>query len=112
MGDLKDYRDEIDNIDKELISLFERRMNIAKKVAEYKKANNLPILNEEREKQVIIKNVNLLQNKEYSKITQAFFEKIMELSRSIQDELINTNEIESIKIGYQGVEGSLVKRHL
>ena len=112
MGNLKNYRDEIDNIDKELISLFERRMNIAKKVAEYKKENNLPILNEEREKEVILKNVNLLQNKEYSKITQEFFEKIMELSRSIQDELINTNEIESVKIGYQGVEGSFSEEAL
>lgn len=112
MGNLKYYRDEIDNIDKELISLFERRMNIAKKVAEYKKANNLPILNEEREKEVILKNVNLLQNKEYSKITQEFFEKIMEISRSIQDELININEIESIKIGYQGVEGSFSEEAL
>lgn len=112
MGNLKIYRDEIDNIDKELISLFEKRMDIAKKVAEYKKNNNLPILNEEREKEVILKNVNLLENKEYSKATQAFFEKIMEISREIQEDLINSDEVEAVRIGYQGVKGSFSEEAL
>ena len=37
MSKLDDYRKEIDSIDKELIALFERRMDVAKKVGEYKK---------------------------------------------------------------------------
>ena len=112
MATLEDYRNEIDNIDNELISLFERRMNVAKKVAEYKKQNNLPILNEKREEEVILKNVNLLKNKEYSKITKEFFEKIMELSRELQSELINNKEEKIVKIGYQGVKGSFSEEAL
>ena len=63
MGSLEDYRKEIDSIDRELISLFEKRMNVAIKVGEYKKERNLPVFNAKREEEVIEKNINLLQNK-------------------------------------------------
>ncbi len=60
MGNLEDYRREIDSIDRELIALFEKRMNVAIKVGEYKKERNLPIFNAKREEEVIEKNINLL----------------------------------------------------
>jgi chorismate mutase/prephenate dehydratase len=123
--DLSECRKEIDKIDKELVELFERRMNVAIKVAEYKIENNLPILNEAREAEVIEKNINRLNNKEYSKLTEKFFTNLMELSRSLQGNMFNSNEdnnrelieenisnnenkrdLENIKIGYQGVKGS------
>lgn len=123
--DLSECRKEIDKIDKELVELFERRMNVAIKVAEYKIENNIPILNEAREAEVIEKNVNRLNNKEYSKLTEKFFANLMELSRSLQGDMFNSNKdnnrdlikenisnnenkrnLENIKIGYQGVKGS------
>ncbi|MGG7213345.1 prephenate dehydratase [Clostridium nigeriense] len=120
MGSLEDYRKEIDSIDRELIALFEKRMNVAIKVGEYKKERNLPIFNGKREEEVIEKNINLLNNKDYSDITRRFFEKVMELSRSLQAKLIeenkednNSNIIEKeIKIGYQGVKGSFSEEAL
>ena len=120
MGNLDDYRREIDSIDKELIALFEKRMNVAIKVGEYKKERSLPIFHAKREKEVIEKNVSLLNNKEYSEITRDFFEKIMELSRSLQANLMYNNEDkikvnineEGIQIGYQGVEGSFSEEAL
>ena len=42
--DLNDYRKEIDRIDDQLIALFARRMETAEKIAEYKKANGLRVL--------------------------------------------------------------------
>ena len=58
MKDLNQCRKEIDKIDKELMYLFEKRMDIAINVAEYKKENNLPILNSTRERrEVIDKNI-------------------------------------------------------
>ena len=39
MANLEDYRTEIDNIDKELTELFEKRMDVVLKVAQYKKDN-------------------------------------------------------------------------
>lgn len=120
MGNLEDYRREIDSIDRELIALFEKRMNVAIKVGEYKKERNLPIFNSKREEEVIEKNINLLSNREYSEITRDFFEKVMELSRSLQADLmekskdnIKDNIIEGkVKIGYQGVEGSFSEEAL
>ena len=41
--DLTELRGQIDEIDDEIIKLFCRRMDIAAQVADYKKANNLPI---------------------------------------------------------------------
>ena len=120
MCNLEDYRREIDSIDRELIALFEKRMNVAIKVGEYKKERNLPIFNSKREEEVIEKNINLLSNREYSEITRDFFEKVMELSRSLQADLMERNKdnikdniIEGkVKIGYQGVEGSFSEEAL
>ena len=42
MKDLSKARDEIDNIDTQIIKLFEQRMDIVKDVANYKIENNLP----------------------------------------------------------------------
>ena len=41
--DLTEIRQEIDGIDQELVRLFCARMNLSAQVADYKKANNLPI---------------------------------------------------------------------
>lgn len=120
MGNLEDYRKEIDSIDRELVSLFEKRMNVAIKVGEYKKERNLPIFHSKREEEVIEKNVSLLNNKEYSDITRGFFENIMELSRSLQGNLMENckgededfNIEENDVIGYQGVEGSFSEEAL
>ena len=40
---LNEIRSEIDKIDDELVRLFCQRMHVAAQVADYKKANNLPI---------------------------------------------------------------------
>ena len=125
--DLLECRNEIDKIDKELVELFEKRMNVAVNVAKYKIENNIPIFNGAREAEVIQKNINRLNNREYSKLTEKFFTNLMELSRSLQADIIEDNEKETkiidsigenistnknkrelmnIKIGYQGVKGS------
>lgn len=120
MNELEACRKEIDEIDKELVELFERRMNVAVRVAEYKKKNNLPIFNEAREKQVIEKNIENLKNKEYANLTRIFFNNLMELSRSLQDKLIlkksevikSKFNVENYKLGFQGVRGSFSEESL
>lgn len=51
--DLLDLRHEIDEIDEQLIPLLRRRMNISKQVAEYKVKRGLPVLNEQREQEIL-----------------------------------------------------------
>ena len=49
--DLKDYRLEMDAIDDELVALFVKRMEVAARIADYKKENDLPILAPARERE-------------------------------------------------------------
>ena len=81
---LDELRDKIDAIDKEMLALFEKRMDVAKQVGAYKKERNLPIFVPEREKAVIKSRVNGLENPEYSELTADFFTHIMQLSRRLQ----------------------------
>ena len=52
MRDLSKARDEIDNIDTQIIKLFEQRMDIVKDVANYKIENNPNSKTENRNKKV------------------------------------------------------------
>lgn len=88
MTELEKCRIEIESIDKQLVELFEKRMDVAVKVAEYKKENNLPIYDKDRETQLIQKNVRELKNEEYEILLRRFFLQVMELSRSLQLEII------------------------
>lgn len=51
--DLLDLRKQIDDIDEQLIPLLLQRMSISEKVAEYKVERGLPVLNEQREKEIL-----------------------------------------------------------
>ena len=64
MNELENLRERIDTIDKELIALFEERMDVVNDIAEYKIKNNLPILNQNREDIVISKVKSIVKNKE------------------------------------------------
>lgn len=88
MTELEKCRIEIESIDKQLVELFEKRMDVAVKVAEYKKENNLPIYDKDRETQLIQRNVRELKNEEYEILLRRFFLQVMELSRSLQLEII------------------------
>lgn len=82
--DLNIIREEINKIDKELVLLLEKRFDVVMKVGEYKKQNNLPILDENREKIVIENCINNLNNKDYSSQIEEIYKHIMSLSRQLQ----------------------------
>ena len=88
MNDLNKLREQINLIDKEMLNLFEKRMNLSKQVAKYKKDNNLPILNKERENEVINNNKELLINKEYSLYYEKFIKTLMDISKEYQSKLM------------------------
>lgn len=84
MEDLEKLRDKIDSIDEKIVMLFEERMNTVLKVAEYKKQNNIPILNQNREKQVIEKNKKYLKCVEFEDYLKEFLKNLMDISKKIQ----------------------------
>lgn len=96
----------IDDIDKNIVRLFEKRMETAEKIAQYKLENNLGILNTSREEEVIESALNELYNKDYRDELEEFIKKLMEISRRVQQKRILGMGKKSIKIGFQGVEGS------
>ncbi|KEI02393.1 chorismate mutase [Clostridium botulinum] len=89
MDDLKELRKEIDSIDNKLICLFQKRMEAVLKVAEYKKKNNIPILNTSREQEVIDKNIKLICNDDFEKPVEDFLKSIMGISKELQAKKIS-----------------------
>lgn len=89
MEDLKQLRDKIDEIDEKLVLLFEERMETVLRVAEYKNQNNLPILNHQRELEVIQKNKKRLNNKAFENSLSKFFVYLMSLSKEEQEKVIS-----------------------
>ncbi|MDR2157014.1 MAG: chorismate mutase [Clostridiales Family XIII bacterium] len=51
-AELKQYRDNIDEVDREIVRLFERRMHLAKEVGDYKREHNMSILDSTREQAI------------------------------------------------------------
>ena len=86
--DLKDYRVRIDAIDKELTRLFQERMHVAGEIAEFKKANGLPVLDKTRERQKLSAIVNEAEEP-FQNYLHVLYSLIFELSRSWQERSIS-----------------------
>lgn len=85
--DLKQCRNEIDKINKDMLELFIRRMKISDDVARYKAENGMPILNRARERE-ILSEMTELAGEEFENYAKVFYSVIMDLSRSRQSTLI------------------------
>ncbi len=120
MIDLLELRKEIDKIDKEIVRLFEERMEICKKVAEYKIANGKKVLDRERELEKL-KVLGAFASNEFNRHgVQELFQQIMSMSRKLQYQLLEAQgvsgslpftqvkEIDKVhcRVVYQGVEGA------
>lgn len=114
MKDLNQCRKEIDEIDEQLIKLFEKRMGIAKDVVTYKLAEDMEIFQPDREIQVIEKNVKRIEKEELKDYAQLFIQNMMNISKSYQATFVPPrSRIElyppknnDIIVGFQGVPGS------
>lgn len=89
MGRHNELRKEIDQIDRQLVQLFEKRMKVSTEIAEYKLANNLPVLDAQREKMVINKNISYLNDRTLDTYISEFSKHLMELSRRRQQECLH-----------------------
>ena len=83
--ELKDLREEIDQIDDQLVQLFSKRMAISAQVAAYKKEHNMPIYVPSRE-QDILDGIDAKVAPEIAPYTKELYCKIFELSRCYQSE--------------------------
>ncbi len=86
--DLKELREKIDEIDEKIVALYEERMKISEKVAEYKIANGMEVLDKEREKEKIRKVRGLTHDDFNAEGVAGLFEHIMAMSRKKQQALM------------------------
>lgn len=90
MGRHEELRKEIDKIDRQLVQLFEKRMKVSTEIAEYKLANNVPVLDSQREITVINKNISYLNDRTLDTYISEFSKHLMELSRRRQQECLHS----------------------
>ena len=81
--ELTDIRNEIDAIDEQMVQLFCQRMALSAQVADYKKANNMPIFVPARER-AILQKVAQMSGSEMESYTRTLYSTLFELSRSYQ----------------------------
>lgn len=90
---LQEERNKIDEIDKQIVKLFEERMEIASKIAKVKKENNMEIFDSSRENLVIEKVKSYLENKELEKYLEKFYLDLMGVSKDYQKDVIEKNKL-------------------
>ncbi len=88
--DLQDLRNEIDKLDSEMLGIFEKRMDLCRQVALYKKEHNLPIFQGGREQQVI-DNIKAKSPDDLKDGSAALFLSIMDISKALQQNEIYKN---------------------
>lgn len=119
---IEELRTKIDAIDTQLVELLRERLGVAASIAEYKKLNNLPVLDKSRERELLNK-VSKQAGEEFDSETRIFFNDLMGISRAYQSKLLgekssysdaienaisSTEKIfpESAMVACQGVEGA------
>ena len=120
MKDLLELRQEIDAIDNQIVELYEKRMEVAEHVAEYKIKKNKPVFDKERERSKLA-NLSAKAHSDFNRHgVIELFDQIMSMSRKKQYQLLNANGIretvefscvdkldfENARIVFQGVEGA------
>lgn len=124
MDELESLRAEIDEIDGQIVALFERRMGVTERVGRYKQARGIPVLDPGRERQVLERKQALLHDPALKTGVTTLFETIMGISRRQQRALVRERQsrpsflryadaladrrepVQHPKVVYQGVPGA------
>lgn len=120
MIDLLQLRDELDVIDEQIVKLYEERMAICEKVAEFKIATGKKVFDKEREVSKLAKVKSLTHSDINGHGVEDLFQQIMSSSRKLQYQLlakegvvgrlpftaVDAIEKENVRVVFQGVEGA------
>lgn len=118
--DLSQLRQQIDTIDRQIVNLYEERMDVSRQVAEYKIETGKKVFDKQREQEKSAGVKALTHNDFNSHGVEELFEQIMSMSRKLQYQLlaahgsegrlpfIGVEELETdcARVVYQGAEGS------
>lgn len=121
--ELQELRNQIDAIDRQLVELFHQRMDVTAQVGEYKAAHGIPVLDQERERQVLLNKAQLAGEKLRPAVT-TLYQTILALSRRQQRDMIRERAdnpglkryldaraaeralVDNPRVVYQGVPGA------
>lgn len=120
--DLNKLREEINEIDQEMVALFKKRMNVAASVAKYKKEKGLPVLDAARER-ALLGRISDMAGEELDGYARTLYHTMLDVSRAYQYTKLGsqsvvysdiTNTIKSTanifpcraRVACQGVEGA------
>ncbi len=120
MVDLLELRAQIDEIDREIVSLYEKRMDVSKQVAEYKIETGKKVFDKAREEEKLTTLRSLTHNEFNCHGIEELFEQIMSMSRKLQYQMltekgvlgklpfIGVDELDTKKarVVFQGAEGA------
>ena len=86
MDELQQYREEIDRIDRQMVELFRQRMAVTGQVGQYKLERGIPVLDAQRERQVLQDKARLVEGDLRPGVT-TLFQTMMSISRRQQRDL-------------------------
>lgn len=118
--DLLTLRRQIDEIDKQIVDLYEKRMDISRQVAAYKIETGKQVLDRKREAQKLQQVAALTHDTFHAQAVKELFEQIMAMSRKLQYRLLAEKagneklsfaslehlETQNVKVVFQGAEGA------
>ncbi len=120
MTELEDLRIRLDDIDEEIVRLYEERMKVCKLIGEYKVKSWGRVLDRQREKNKLTDVASKVSNEFNKKGIQEIYEQLMSMSRKLQYQQmveagalgklpfiqIDSLEKETARVVFQGVEGA------
>ena len=120
MIDLGVLRGQLDEIDSQIVKLYEERMDICAKVAEYKIETGKKVFDKVREEEKLARVRSLTHNEFNSHGISELFEQIMSMSRKLQYQMlaehgqvgrlpfIEVEELDTrkVRVVFQGAEGA------
>lgn len=118
--DLLELRGQLDGIDEQIVRLYEERMELCSKVADYKIETGKKVLDRSREEEKLRKVRSLTHNEFNAHGVQELFEQIMSMSRKLQYNKLSEKgaysklpfigvdriDTEQARIVFQGAEGA------
>ena len=101
MDNLEEIRKKIDEIDAQMASLFEQRMECCREVSRYKTSHGLAISDPAREQEVILRGAERIADRDIREYYVNFQREVLSLSRDWQRRLSS-----GLRVAYSGVPGA------
>ena len=120
MESLQELRGQLDEIDAQIVELYQKRMDVCNKVGEYKVAAGRKVFDKQREQEKLAAVTAGVTNEFYKKGLTELYEQLMSMSRKLQYQLLTKKgalgrlpfigvdklDVEDARIVFQGTEGA------